>query len=117
LSHWVSTPSLNVSTPFILPESQWLFYAFFKLRTSLYTAEIAKSNLFGLDIDGRCFHLAYFAFVMKVHSFGRRFLSLGIVIHSWRNNAGQSDKSGRQVPASRFPVCKRNRFTAKRAGF
>ena len=26
LSHWVSTPSLNVSTPFILPESQWLFY-------------------------------------------------------------------------------------------
>jgi len=32
----VITPFLNVSTPFILPESQWLFYAFTKLRTLLY---------------------------------------------------------------------------------
>jgi len=27
---------LNVSSPFILSESQWLFYAFSKLRTLLY---------------------------------------------------------------------------------
>lgn len=31
------TPSLNVSIPFILLESQWLFYAFMKLQTLLYT--------------------------------------------------------------------------------
>jgi len=28
---------VNVYTPFILPESQWLFYAFSKLRTLLYS--------------------------------------------------------------------------------
>jgi len=30
---------VNVYTPFILPESQWLFYAFSKLRTLLYSIE------------------------------------------------------------------------------
>ncbi len=39
---------------------------------------IVQNNIFGLDIDGRAFQLAYFAIMMKARSYNRRFLTLGI---------------------------------------
>ena len=39
---------------------------------------IVQNNLFGLDIDDRASHLAYFAVMMKARSYDRRFLSRGI---------------------------------------
>ena len=39
---------------------------------------IVQNNIFGLDIDGRAFQLAYFAIMMKARSYNRRFLALGI---------------------------------------
>ena len=41
-------------------------------------AEIVKSNLFGLDIDGRAVQLAYFSIMMKARQYDRRFLTRGI---------------------------------------
>jgi len=36
---------------------------------------IIENNLFGLDIDGRAYQLAYFAIMMKARSYDKRFLS------------------------------------------
>jgi len=41
-------------------------------------AEIIKSNLYGLDIDGRAAQLAYFAVMMKARQYDRRFLAKNI---------------------------------------
>ena len=42
---------MNVLTPFILKESQWLFYTFSKLRTLLYS--IAEISVHKLETTGQ----------------------------------------------------------------
>ena len=43
--------------------------------------EIIKSNIFGLDIDGRATQLAYFSVMMKARQYDRRFFTKGIQPH------------------------------------
>ena len=81
-----------------------LVYAFDVLmeiyRTQGYTdrdavSAIIENNLYGLDIDDRAAHLAYFALMMKACEHDRRFLRRGVQPHvcavaEWNGNPNDS---------------------------